>query len=149
MPFAPPSTRAQFAFLHPLRVRWAETDPQGIVFNANYFMYFDVAVTEYLRGLATPSPASFGNPDEEMFVVNATADFLGSAAFDDEIEVGVRAARLGRTSATMRYAIFRGEELLVDGAMTYVNAPRTAKKSAPLPQSFIDKVEAFEVTPPE
>jgi len=33
-------------FVHPLRVRYGECDPQQIVFNANYFAYFDVAMTE-------------------------------------------------------------------------------------------------------
>jgi acyl-CoA thioester hydrolase len=33
-------------FVHELRVRYAECDPQNIVFNANYLVYFDVAFTE-------------------------------------------------------------------------------------------------------
>src|SRR2546428_5985566 len=36
-------------FVHPLRVRYAECDPQRIVFNANYFAYFDVGMTELWR----------------------------------------------------------------------------------------------------
>jgi acyl-CoA thioester hydrolase len=35
--------------VYPLRVRYAECDPQQIVFNANYFAYFDVAMTELWR----------------------------------------------------------------------------------------------------
>ena len=35
--------RDDFRLRHELRVRWAEVDPQGIVFNPNYLMYFDVA----------------------------------------------------------------------------------------------------------
>ena len=41
--------RPRFGFFHPLRVRWSELDPQGIVFNPNYLVYFDIAVTEYMR----------------------------------------------------------------------------------------------------
>ena len=44
--------REEFRFAHPLRVRWAEADMQGVVFNAHYLLYFDVAVTEYWRTLA-------------------------------------------------------------------------------------------------
>jgi len=40
---------AVFTLLHPLRVRWAKCDAQGIVFNVNYFLYFDVAMTEERR----------------------------------------------------------------------------------------------------
>lgn len=38
--------RQNYTFFHSLRVRWAEVDPQGIVFNGNYLTYLDVATTE-------------------------------------------------------------------------------------------------------
>ena len=43
--------QVDFTFLHPLRVRWAECDAQGIVFNVNYFLYFDVVMTGWVRAL--------------------------------------------------------------------------------------------------
>src|SRR3954452_12583206 len=42
------------SFVHELRVRYGECDPQGIVFNANYLLYFDVAFTEYWRDRIGP-----------------------------------------------------------------------------------------------
>ena len=42
-------SRQDFTFFHPLRVRWSEVDPQGIVFNPNYLAYADIALTEYMR----------------------------------------------------------------------------------------------------
>ena len=42
------------SFVHELRVRYGECDPQGIVFNANYLLYFDVAFTEYWRDRGRP-----------------------------------------------------------------------------------------------
>lgn len=42
---------SQFSFFHALRVRWAEVDPQSIVFNGHYLTYADVAITEYFRAL--------------------------------------------------------------------------------------------------
>ena len=41
--------RQDFKLAHSLRVRWAEVEPQNIVFNANYLMYFDAGITEYWR----------------------------------------------------------------------------------------------------
>ena len=43
--------RADFRFSMPLRVRWSEADPQGIVFNGHYLNFADVGVTEYYRAL--------------------------------------------------------------------------------------------------
>ena len=48
--------RTEFRFAHRMRVRWAEVDKQGIVFNGHYLMYFDVAITEYYRALGYPYP---------------------------------------------------------------------------------------------
>ena len=49
-------SRGEFTFFHPLRVRWSEVDPQGIVFNPNYLAYADLALTEYMRRIGFPYP---------------------------------------------------------------------------------------------
>jgi acyl-CoA thioester hydrolase len=43
--------REDFAFFYPLRVRWSEVDPQNIVFNPNYLVYADIAMTEYMPAI--------------------------------------------------------------------------------------------------
>ncbi|MFZ5617174.1 MAG: acyl-CoA thioesterase [Pseudomonadota bacterium] len=47
--------RTDFSFFHPLRVRWSECDGQGIVFNVNYFLYYDIAIWEWTRALGYPT----------------------------------------------------------------------------------------------
>lgn len=136
--------RSSFAFLHPLRVRWAECDAQGIVFNVNYFLYFDVAMTEYMRALGYEGAMTM-----EFFTVHAEADFRGSAKFDDMIDIGARCVRLGEKSMTLALAVFRGEELLTEGSLTYVHAELGTKNTSPLPTSFIERVCAFEKIAPE
>ena len=42
---------AEFRHRHALRVRWAEVDMQGVVFNGHYLTYCDVCVTEYWRAI--------------------------------------------------------------------------------------------------
>ena len=81
-----------------LRVRWAETDMQGIVFNGHYLTYFDVAITEYWRAIGMPYPAAFAGTGVDLFAVKSTVEYLAPARYDDMIEVGCRAARLGRSS---------------------------------------------------
>ena len=138
--------KTDFTFFHPLRVRWSECDPQNIVFFANYFIYFDLAVTEYFRELGFDFT---GEDGLEFYTVHAGANYQGSAVFDDALEVGARVARLGETSVRCVFAIFRGDELLVDGETIYVNAVRNTKDKAPLPERFISRVKAFEKTPPD
>lgn len=142
--------REDFAFVHRLRVRWAETDPQGVVFNANYYLYFDVAITEYWRAIGLRYPADlvegFGS---DLFAIASSARFFAPACYDEEIDIGCRAARLGRTSATFALAIWRDGVPLTSGEITYVNANAATRKPMPMPALVVDKIMAFEARQPD
>jgi acyl-CoA thioester hydrolase len=119
-------------FVHRLRVRFHECDPQGVVFNAHYFSYFDVALTEMWRE-AFGSYANVVQGGTDVVVVEAGATFRAPARFDDEVEVELAIERLGTTSMTMGAAIRRDGELLVQGRMVhvFVDAATLAKKAIP------------------
>lgn len=103
-----------------LRVRWGEVDAQGVVFNPNYFVYADVAATEFFRAAGVMSDAY---PDMgQSYVVDARAAFRASARFDDLLEIGVSVPRVGRSSYDLRIDIFRGGDLLTEVSLTYVRA---------------------------
>ena len=138
--------KSDFAFFHPLRVRWGECDAQGIVFFVNYLIFFDVAVTEYFRELGFEFT---GENALELYTVHASTDYTASAHFDEEIEVGIRCSRLGKTSMTCAYAIFREGEFLVEGKVTYVHAIPKTKSKTPLPDALVERICAFEVRAPE
>jgi acyl-CoA thioester hydrolase len=106
-------------FVYPLRVRYAECDPQQIVFNANYFAYFDVAMTELWRA-AIGRYSLMMERGVDMVVAEASARFLGAARFDDELALEVAITRLGTTACSTRHRVQRGGELLVEGAMRHV-----------------------------
>ncbi|HEY5920438.1 MAG TPA: thioesterase family protein [Kofleriaceae bacterium] len=80
-----------------LRVRYGECDAQGIVFNARWGDYVDVAVTEYLRAL-------FGTVESagsiEMRLVKQTLEWRASARYDDVLDCRVSTAKIGTTSFT-------------------------------------------------
>ena len=142
--------REQFTFFHTLRVRWAEVDRQGIVFNANYFLYFDVAITEYWRAIGIDYPDGIVKVyGTDMYAVKATAEYHGSAGFDDFLDIYGRTARLGRSSMRFLLEIWRGDEHLVSGELIYVNADPASKKSAPLPQLLRQKIIDYERVKPE
>ena len=140
--------RADFAFLHPLRVRWSEVDGQGIVFNPNYLVYFDIAINEYQRAIGFTYPDGFAQFGTDMFTVNSSVNFRSPARYDDELMIGARLAHIGRTSYRVQFAIFRDDELLADGVNVYVNATRDGHMPSPVPEPFIAKVTAFETLKP-
>ncbi len=136
--------RSEFWFFFPLRVRYA--DQQGIVFNAHYLTYFDVGITEYFRALGydyTSEPARTGT---DFHVVKSLVEYKAPVRFDEEIEVAVRTARLGRTSLTFGLAIFRKseEELRATGEIVYVNADQAAHKAVPIPSRLQALIRAQE-----
>ena len=140
--------RADFRFVHRMRVRWAEVDRQGIVFNAHYLMYIDVAITEYYRALGYPYPQGLAQHGTDLFVKKAEVEYQASAGYDDEIDVCVRVARLGRSSFEFRLEIYRADQLLVGAKVVYVNADPQTRKSALLPEFLRSAIKGFEHTVP-
>jgi YbgC/YbaW family acyl-CoA thioester hydrolase len=141
-------TPSQFRFLDRLRVRWAEIDAQKIVFNGHYLMYFDTAVAGYWRALALPYAASMEYLNGDLFVRKATVEYHGSAVYDDQLEVGMRCARIGNSSILFEGAVFRQDDLLVSGELVYVFADPRSQTSRPVPQELRDVLQGFEAGKP-
>jgi acyl-CoA thioester hydrolase len=136
----------------PLRVRWAEVDLQGVVFNGHYLAYCDVCVTEYWRAIGMTYPAAFLAVGSDLFVRKATLEYHAPARYDDELEVCGRTARLGTTSLLFAIEMYRrGQSAapLISGELVYVNAVPTSKTPIALPDVLRRQVRAFETTPPD
>jgi acyl-CoA thioester hydrolase len=106
-------------FAHELRVRYGECDPQGIVFNANYLLYFDVAFTELWRKAVGPWQEMVERGVDAV-VAEANVRFRAPARYDDVIRLEARIARLGTTSITTEIDVVRDGELLVEGSLRHV-----------------------------
>jgi acyl-CoA thioester hydrolase len=141
--------RTDFCLIHRLRVRWAEVDPQGIVFNGNYLTYADVAITEYFRALGISFPDGLAEQGGDFFAVKALLEYRAPARFDDELDLGIRVSRLGRSSLTFSLGIWRRELLLTSGEVIYVHAAKDGSGSRPLPGWLREKICNFESCPPE
>lgn len=120
-------------FVHPLRVRYGECDPQGIVFNANYVAYFDVVLTELWRA-AFGSYAAMTDRGIDMVVGEVNARFLGSARFDDELELALSVVRLGTTAMTCAIDVLRDGEVLVAGTIRHVFVEAATMGKTPIPE---------------
>lgn len=136
--------RADFRFWHRLRVRWAEVDKQDIVFNGHYLAYFDVAITEYWRELGLPYPAIVERWGTDLFVVKAGIEYHAPAHYDDVIDIGARAERIGNSSLHFRIGIFRGDEHLIAGELVYVNTNPETRTSSAVPAALRELIERFE-----
>ncbi|HJT62771.1 MAG TPA: thioesterase family protein [Burkholderiales bacterium] len=142
--------RADFVCALTLRVRWAEVDMQKIVFNGHYLTYIDTAIAEYWREIGLPYPEGyverFGN---DIYLRKATLEYLGSARYDDELAVCCRVARLGRSSMTFQFEIYRQSQVLITAELVYVNADPSTMKAAPLPEDLRERVRKYERVAPQ
>lgn len=101
-----------------LRVRWGEVDAQGVVFNPNYLMYADVAVTEFMRarGVIGSEESEFS----ELFVVDAHISFHASARFDELLDFTVKPVKIGSSSFTLEVIISRADTKMTTIRIIYV-----------------------------
>ena len=100
-------------------MRYGECDPQGIVFNANYLLYFDVAFTELWRAAVGPWQ-DMVERGVDAVVAEANLVYRAPARFDDELQLQARIARLGATAITTEIDVLREKELLVEGRLRHV-----------------------------
>ena len=132
-----------FKYAAHTRVGFSDTDAQGIVYYGRYLPYFDLARVEYHRHLELTT----WDLGDNQFVMRALGvEYHAPAVFDDLIEVFVRLARIGRTSATYEFAAYRIEDdtLMATATQTLVLVDLAVRKACPIPDAFFDAVRAFE-----
>ena len=129
-------------FVHKLRVRYGECDPQGIVFNANYLLYFDVAFTELWRAAVGPWQEMVERGVDAV-VADASLSFRAPARFDDEIELRARIAKLGGSSITTEIHVVRDEQVLVSGTLRHVCVSTETWRKTELPDWVRGGLERF------
>ena len=120
-------------FVHRLRVRYGECDPQGIVFNAHYVAYFDVALTELWREALGGWNAMVAT-GVEAIVAELGARFLAPARADDVLELHTTVARFGRTSVDLRTDVVREGTVLVEGRLRHVFVDAATWRPVPVPE---------------
>jgi len=128
-----------------MRVGFSDTDAQGVVYYGRYMPYFDQARTEYHRHLGAIDIRG------EFALRALTVEYHAPARFDDLLEVFVRVERIGTTSVTYDYAAYRLDEddgaddvLMATAKQTVVLIERDTRRPAPVPDSFRERIGAFE-----
>jgi acyl-CoA thioester hydrolase len=97
-----------------VRVRYAETDQMGVVYHANYFVWFEVGRTELLRTLGWTyremEASGYALP-----VITASCEYHRPARYDDELEIVSTGTLMSPVRLAFDYEIRRGDERIVTG----------------------------------
>jgi len=120
---------------HALRVRYNECDPLGIVFNANYLVYADIAINELWRE-HVGGYESMMEDGLDLAVVEANLRYFAPLRFDDEFEAEVRVDHIGEKSMSTVTGLRRGDEEICSIGMTYVCIDSASATSRPVPDSI-------------
>jgi len=135
-----------FPVIYRRRIRYSDADAQKIVFNANYSVYFDDTLTDYLdaAGLGIDEMPARGY---EIVLRRMELDFLGSARIGDEICVGMRFVRFGKTSMTARGQVWidgNPEAPLVEVTAIHVMVDAEHFQPVPIPEFVREAIEGLQ-----
>lgn len=127
-----------------MRVRFAECDPQGIVFNSRYLEYFDIAITELWRETVGPYQEATERMEIDLVVGEATVRYLAALRFDEEFDLLVTVARLGTTGITTAIAVERADGTRVaEGEIRHVVVRFGSAAKMPIPEELRSALEPY------
>jgi acyl-CoA thioester hydrolase len=98
----------------PVRVRYADTDMMGVVYHANYPVFFEIGRSEYMRQKGF-TYREFEAMGYQLVVTGLEAKYYNSATYDDLLTVRTRISELQSRGLTFHYIVYRDKTLLVEG----------------------------------
>ena len=140
-----PGTRDDYRHFLTIPTRWMDNDVYGHVNNVQYYSYFDTAVNRYLIDQGV---LDIHNSEVIGLVVETHCNYYSSVAFPDDIEAGIRVARLGNSSVRYEVGLFLGdhEQPLAQGHFVHVYVDRTNQRPVSLPEDMRRALKAITVS---
>ncbi len=120
-----------------IRVRYAETDQMGVVYHANYFVWFEVGRVELIRQIGFDYRTMEQEDGIKIAVVEATCRYKSPARYDDQLIVRTRIAESRGSILRFAYKLHRAadDHLLAEAATTHIVVNREMQR-APMPQRY-------------
>ncbi len=137
--------REDFRYKSEIRVRFGETDLQGVVYNAEYLGYFDAAQADYFRHLSLPLP-EMREQGHDIVIVDIGVQFKAPAYFDEMLEVFTRVSNIGHSSLEMEYEVIEKESgrSVATSRATYVIVDPTTGRPVRAPADLRAAVRDYE-----
>jgi len=127
-----------------LRVRYAETDQMGVVYYANYLIWFEVGRTDLCRKLGFAYREMEREDGLYLIVAEAKCRYKAPARYDDEIEVRTCLREQRKRVLIFGYEIYRqpDEDLLAEGETVHVITDHNGRPRA-LPEKYRELFDAY------
>ncbi len=123
-----------------VRVRYAETDQMGVVYHANYLIWFEVGRVEFIRQAGLHYAAMERDEGALIAVVEARARYKAPARYDDELLVRTTLAGLRGSIVRFTYRVLRvaDEAVLCEGETVHMVVGRDMKRRA-MPVAYAER----------
>ena len=135
-----------FDFAAAIRVRFADTDAQGVVHNSNYLVWFEVARVEYLERYAG-GYQRLRDEGIESFVLESHVRFLQPAFFDDRLLVNARCEAVSGVRFRFDYVVERDGTPLADGWTTHATVDAATLRPTRLPAWLAEAIATAAASP--
>jgi acyl-CoA thioester hydrolase len=132
-----------FRFETAVRVRFAETDAQGIAHHSVYLVWFELARIEYLERFRGGYP-SLREEGIEALTTEVHARYLAPARFDDRLTVKARAGDLRGARFRFEYAVERDGEAIADGWTAHACVDATTHRPTRVPAWLASEIATAE-----
>jgi|ERR671936_288495 acyl-CoA thioester hydrolase len=126
-----------------VRVRFAETDAQGIAHHSNYLVWFEAARVAYLAEFAGGYQA-IRDMGLESLVLEAQVRYVRPAHFDDVLEIRAHVGELKGARFRFVYAVTRDGELLADGWTSHACVDARTLRPTRIPRALADAIATAE-----
>ena len=127
-------------------MRWGECDAQGIVFNAQYMNYIEVAQAEYFRNLGMRHYSEEIRRRFDLATVKATLEYMAPTRVDDLLDIYTRVSRLGNSSITFVTEMYlSGQDAPCNkGEVIYANFDVATGVPRRIPDDIREMIKGFE-----
>lgn len=122
------------------RVRYADTDKMGIVYNGNYLTYFEIGRTELIRNLGLPY-SSVEKEGYHLPLTEASIKYVKPAYYDDILDIGCEIDfDPSALKLVFDYKVSKEGELLCSGQTTHVFIRSATGRPVRPPAFFVDQL---------
>jgi acyl-CoA thioester hydrolase len=132
-----------FHFETEVRVRFAETDAQGIAHNSVYLVWFEVTRIDYLARFRGGYPGLRADGIEAL-TIESHVRYLAPARFDDQLTIRARCGELRGARFRFDYEVTRGDELVADGWTSHACVDAETLRPTRVPRALADAIARAE-----
>ncbi len=142
----PQFQKSKFRHLYKIKVRFNEVDMLKILNNAVYFNYFEQARIHYVKDAGLLPAKGIFSDNRLFYMARNEINYLKPAFFDDDLNIYTRISYIKHSSFGFEHIVEREQnnDVLAEGKGVLVHVNPVTKRSAPLPDEFIEKIKIFD-----